>query len=189
MKGNIGIGTTNPDVKLVVKSTGYTDGMQVIANDGSRLFRVRESQDGSAGIYVCNADGDSKVVISGNGKVGIYNSSPTHLLDVGNYGAYCNGAAWIDGSSRQYKENISQLALSDAMETLMQLDPVNFNYKTDLREKYVGFIAEDVPELVATNDRKGLSPMDIVAVLTKVTQEQQKLIKNLTKRVAKLENK
>ena len=37
----------------------------------------------------------------------------------------------------------------------------------------MGFIAEDVPDLVATKDRKGLSPMDIVAVLTKVLQEQQ----------------
>nr|MBC8182317.1 hypothetical protein [candidate division KSB1 bacterium] len=49
--------------------------------------------------------------------------------------------------------------------------------------------AEDVPELVSTSDRKGLSPMDIVAVLTKVAQEQQKIIKNLAKRVEELENK
>jgi hypothetical protein len=33
-----------------------------------------------------------------------------------------------------------------------------------------------VPELVAKKDRKGLSPMDIVAILTKVLQEQQKLV-------------
>ncbi len=51
----------------------------------------------------------------------------------------------------------------------------------------MGFIAEDVPELVATNDRKGLSSMDIVAVLTKVLQEQQKTISELTGRVADLE--
>jgi len=39
---------------------------------------------------------------------------------------------------------------------------------------HVGFIAEDVPEFVATSDRNGLESMDIVAVLTKVVQEQQK---------------
>jgi hypothetical protein len=38
----------------------------------------------------------------------------------------------------------------------------------------VGFIAEDVPALVATADRKGLSPMDVVAVLTKVVQEKSR---------------
>jgi hypothetical protein len=58
----------------------------------------------------------------------------------------------------------------------------------------VGFIAEDVPELVAQNDRKSLSTLDIVGVLTKVVQEQQKSIKeqqkiisDLNKRIAELE--
>ena len=50
------------------------------------------------------------------------------------------------------------------------MEPVHYNYKNDLQESYVGFIAEDVPGLVATSDRKGLSAMDIVAVLTKVMQ-------------------
>jgi len=50
---------------------------------------------------------------------------------------------------------------------------VAFTYKTGAGEQHIGFIAEDVPDLVATKDRKGLSPMDIVAVLTKVVKEQQ----------------
>jgi hypothetical protein len=43
-----------------------------------------------------------------------------------------------------------------------------------------------VPELVATKDRKGLAPMDIVAVLTKVVQEQQKTIEELKREVAEI---
>jgi hypothetical protein len=39
--------------------------------------------------------------------------------------------------------------------------------------RHVGFIAEDVPHLVAMPDRKGLTTMDVVAVLTKVVQEQK----------------
>ena len=58
---------------------------------------------------------------------------------------------------------------------------MKFAYKKDLTEKHVGFIAEDVPELVSTKDRKGLSPMDIVAVLTKVVQEQQRIIEDQQK--------
>jgi hypothetical protein len=46
---------------------------------------------------------------------------------------------------------------------------------------HVGFIAEDVPELVATSDWKGLESMDIVAVLTKVVQEQQKAMQEQQK--------
>jgi len=67
--------------------------------------------------------------------------------------------------------------------TLVQLEPVHFNYKNDQSESYVGFIAEDVPDLVATNDRDGLSSMDIVAVLTRVVQEQQKKIEALEARL------
>jgi len=40
-----------------------------------------------------------------------------------------------------------------------------------------------VPELVATADRKGLSAMDIVAVLTKVIQAQQQQIEALEARL------
>ncbi len=47
----------------------------------------------------------------------------------------------------------------------------------DKDDEYVGFIAEDVPDLVATKDRKGLAPMDLTAVLTKVVQEQQKMLR------------
>ena len=57
------------------------------------------------------------------------------------------------------------------------------DYKNDQTESYLGFIAEDVPELVATRDRDGLSSMDIVAVLTKVVQEQQKKIEELEARL------
>jgi hypothetical protein len=65
---------------------------------------------------------------------------------------------------------------------------VTFHYKNDVEQQRVGFIAEDVPELVAMKDRKGLSPMDIVAVLTKVVQEQKQQLADqhhqLTRQIA-----
>jgi hypothetical protein len=61
---------------------------------------------------------------------------------------------------------------------------VQFNYRNDDAETYVGFIAEDVPELVANKDRTSLSPMDIVAVLTRVIQAQQARIEELEQRMA-----
>jgi len=83
---------------------------------------------------------------------------------------------WTDASSREYKENIRDLTVDEAMQALDGLRPSRFNYKVDKEDEYVGFIAEDVPELVATKDRKGLSPMDLTAVLAKVVQEQQRLL-------------
>jgi uncharacterized coiled-coil protein SlyX len=39
---------------------------------------------------------------------------------------------------------------------------------------------------VASKDKKGISSMDVVAVLTKVVQEQQKTIAELSKEMAEL---
>ena len=102
-------------------------------------------------------------------------------------GAYTNGSQWIDASSRVYKENVRDLSVDEAMDTLRELSPVKFNYKADSKDTHVGFVAEDVPALVATSDRKGMSPMDVVAVLTKVVQEQQKTIAELSEKLKQLE--
>jgi len=59
---------------------------------------------------------------------------------------------------------------------LERLRPVTFVYRADRKERHAGFIAEDLPEPVATKDRKGVNPMDIVTVLTRVLQEQQKIV-------------
>ncbi|MBF0606010.1 MAG: tail fiber domain-containing protein [Magnetococcales bacterium] len=79
-----------------------------------------------------------------------------------------------NASSCEYKKDIHSLTSEDAMLAFNKLEPVSFKYKTD-DEQHIGFIAEDVPDIVATKDRKGLSTMDVVALLTKVVQEQQKM--------------
>ena len=83
------------------------------------------------------------------------------------------GGVWTNASSRELKENIQTISTEDANEALAALSPVRYVYKNSRDEEYMGFIAEDVPDLVASNDRKSLSPMDIVAVLTTVTKEQK----------------
>ena len=75
------------------------------------------------------------------------------------------------------------------MVALEGLEPVKYNYIDDKEEARVGFIAEDVPELVAKNGRKSLGTLDIIAVLTKVVQEQQKTITELKKKITELEKK
>ena len=152
------------------------------------------NETGSNKLYISNS-GTSTPLIYGdfsanylvfNGNVGI-SVTPTHLLDVSG-GAYCDGTTWVNASSREYKENIETLTSEDALGAFEKLEPVKFNYKADKEEKYLGFIAEDVPELVAMKDRKGLSPMDVVAVLTKVVQEQQKTIAEHKKTISEYHN-
>jgi hypothetical protein len=125
--------------------------------------------------------------ISSSGNVGIGVSNPTYPLQMAS-GARCTtGGVWTNASSRELKENIKELSSSDALLAFNKLNPVTFNYKVDSQDKHVGFIAEDVPELVATPDKKALSPMDIVALLTKVVQEQQKTIAELNEKVSRLQ--
>jgi hypothetical protein len=109
-------------------------------------------------------------------------------LMMGN-GAVCTqGGKWEDASSRDYKENIKDITTTEAMKTLANLKPVKYNLKKESsNDLNVGFIAEDVPELVATKSRKTLSALEIVAVLTKVVQEQQTLVAKLTERINELE--
>ncbi|WP_415407297.1 tail fiber domain-containing protein [Sulfurovum sp. CS9] len=110
---------------------------------------------------------------TGGPEFSIINDSPfvdEMMLYLGN-GAKCINGVWINSSSRTSKENIKVLSSEDALAAFRKLQPVTYNYKTDKTESYVGFIAEDVPELVAIQSRDGLSSMDMVAVLTKVVQE------------------
>jgi hypothetical protein len=140
--------------------------------------------------------GTPRLTIIGNGNVGIGTQTPAHPLQMSSGAHVTAGGVWTDASSREYKDNIEVLTTEEAFDTFKELNPVKFAYKTDKTEKHVGFIAEEAPDLIATKDRKGLSPMDIVAVLTKVVQEQQKtiqeqqsVIKTLTEKLAQLEAK
>jgi len=123
------------------------------------------------------------------GNVGIGTTSPSHPLQMASGAYVSSGGAWTNASSREYKKDIKQLTKNEAMDAFTKLNPVKFSYKAGSQEKHVGFIAEDAPELVASKDRKGMSSMDVVAVLTKVVQEQQRTIAALSRRLSKVEKR
>jgi hypothetical protein len=160
-----------------------SDGRAVVIGSGGLGLRVFTSTGQTVGNPITI---NERMLIDYNGYMGlgVRPSYPLHMAS----GARCTvGGVWTNASSREYKENIQQLSSDQALLAFNKLDPVTFNYKADSAEKHVGFIAEDVPDLVATPDRKALSTMDIVAVLTKVVQEQQKTIAELNEKVSRLE--
>jgi hypothetical protein len=115
----------------------------------------------------------------GNGgtkELRLYDATPddptTVVLRLAN-GAWCDGV-WHDASSRSLKTDIRPLDGAKALEVFEKLRPVTYAYKAHPGDQKVGFIAEEVPELVADPSRKSLSAMDMVALLTKVVQEQRK---------------
>jgi len=133
--------------------------------------------------------GTPRLTIVGNGYVGIGTQDPAYPLVMASGAHVTTGGVWTNASSREYKDNIKRLKVEDAIGTLLGLNPVTFSYKVSPEENHVGFVAEEVPNLVATKDRKGLSPMDIVAVLTKVVQEQQDSLKELRAKNERLEQR
>jgi hypothetical protein len=110
----------------------------------------------------------------------------SNVISFGGGGQY-DGNSFNDASSRTLKQDIRPLGPDAAIETLAGLEPVTFAYTGAPGDPRVGFVAEDVPELVATPGRKTLSALEIVAVLTRVVQEQQKALVELTTRLATLE--
>ncbi len=207
--GNVGIGTASPAAHLDVQANVAGAAAGRIRNADATGFSGFEYQDQNSttdmflGVDNANAfirfntvnnfplvflmNSVEKVRITTAGNIGLGVAAPTNPIQHSSGALLTAGGVWTNASSRALKQDITDLPASDAMAALKELNPVTYSYKVDPAEHHVGFIAEDVPNLVATKDRKGVSPMDVVAVLTKVVQEQQTTIDDLKARLAKLE--
>lgn len=182
----IGIGTTEPKQRLEVNGS-----IQIHEQNSSVAGLIITQSSGDTGYIMHNrastltigAGSQDRITVDRDGNVGIGVSRPSHPLEMASGAHVTAGGVWTNSSSRDKKENIATLSVERAGRALMQLEPVSFNYRNEREEEYLGFIAEDVPDLVANQDRSSLSTMDIVAVLTKVVQAQQQKIEELETRL------
>jgi hypothetical protein len=205
--GYVGLGTGSPAYPLELEVTGATAVFALQRTDGATAKIVGGSnavQFGSISnhnVKIIGNDSTTLATFETGGDVGLGTGNPIYKLQVWNdagtgYG-YSNGGAWATGSKRAFKENIKELNAKEAMSAFLELNPIRFNYKGDNeKEEQLGFIAEDVPEIVATQNRDAITAMDIATLLTKVVQqqqksmqEQQKTITELMDRIAALEKK
>lgn len=191
-------------------SSGFSPQTWDIAGNEANFF-VRDTTNGSKLPFRIQPDTPTNsLYLKSNGNIGVGTSSPTATLHV--YEADDAEETLLKvatsltevftvsktgdtlvlgnlevGSSRSYKQDIHAVSGQEALETLEKLSPVHFAYRSTPNVHSIGFIAEDVPDIVATRDRKSLRPMDIVAVLTRATQEQQKAIEILSRQIAALQ--
>jgi len=201
MTGNVAIGATSSEVPLLVQS-GDTGHLATFFRTGegndAEIQIGEETADYKAAVIGFNKSGKyyymsvyglayNRLVFNSSGYLGVGTTTPSYPLEMSSGAYVTTGGVWTNASSREYKKDIKKLSTRKAIDALNHLDPVEFAYKADSEDRHVGFIAEDAPDLVASKDRKGMSPMDVVAVLTKVVQEQQRTIAALSKRLAKLE--
>jgi hypothetical protein len=156
---------------------GETTGTIFLAGDdslayqtlgGTHRFKIAASGEGSEAMRIDGATGN----------VGIGTSTPSAKLEVSDGtgpNATCDGNSWINASSRTAKEGIKTFADDDyktVRRWLAATDVVWYRYKGDRdRRSRVGLIAEDVPSVLATADRKGISTADAIGFLTAAAKE------------------
>ena len=193
--GRIGLRTSTPARDLTISAPTTTgirmeqsnspfQAWDIVANDAN--FYVRDVNHEQNPFIIKSSAPYNSLVIDSIGRIGLGVASPLYQIHHSS-GARLDAGDWVNASSRAVKQDIRQLDGAAAFDTLKALQPVTFAYKARPGESHVGFIAEDVPDLVATTDRKGLSSMDVVAVLTKVIQEQQRTIEDLQTRLERIE--
>lgn len=195
--GRIGLRTSTPARDLTIsapvttiirmeQSTTPFQAWDIVANDAN--FYVRDVNHEQNPFIIKSSAPYNSLVVDTTGRIGLGVASPSYQIHHSS-GARLDAGNWVNASSRDTKQDIQTLDGDAALETLKALEPVTFTYKANPNETNVGFIAEDVPDLVATADRKGLSAMDVAAVLTKVIQKQQQTIEDLQTRLQHLEQK
>jgi molybdopterin converting factor small subunit len=174
------MGTGSPGYALEVERTGENAAIVAKRVSGALCYINATA---TAGNFGTTTNHPLRLMVNGGERMKLPTSG--NLLEMSD-GGYYDGT-WHGSSSREIKENIQTLTSGEAINALEKLDPVKFNYKENKEDEHVGFIAEDVPELVASKNRKALSAMDVVAVLTKVVKEQQKSIQEHQKTISELQ--
>lgn len=188
--GNIGFQTSTPDGLLDIAHPSNADNHAFLVSPlGDVGINIDNGQVPNGLFDIQTTAGSSLFTVNTDGTigVGVQSVNASNVLEFANGAHLTTGGVWTNASSRKLKNNITDISAEVALNTIKALKPVTFTYKIEPTESYAGFIAEDVPEIVATNDRKSLAAMDFVAVLTKLVQEQQKAIENLQRRVEQLE--
>ncbi len=167
--GPVGIGTGSPQQVLSVMGGMNID--QGSLNTGiittNALTFGSASTEGIAsqrtgtlptGLYdlVLYTAGSPRLTIMNGGNVGIGNSSPAHLLVVGNSGspAYCDGTTWQSGSDRNSKAGFAAINPADVLAKVAALPISEWQYKVDTEgSKHLGPMAQDFHAAFGLNGR------------------------------------
>jgi len=149
-------------------------------SDGSISFGTKEGSN----------DPSQKMCITAAGNIGIGTTTPSYTLHVN--GSVAGTSAYNNLSDARLKKDVTNI--NNGLDKVMQLRPVTFNWKQEEYQdknfddrNHIGFIAQEVeeivPQVVTTADdemqTKSIAYSDLIPVLTKAIQEQQKEIDEL----------
>lgn len=126
------------------------------------------NQTESADIFTASNSGTTRFVLAASGNIGINTTSTANPITVGTDNTNGNGAnlsaggSWNNGSSREFKENISDLDYDTVLSKINQLTINEWNYKNEEDTvKHIGPLAEEFYSLFGVgNDNKHISTID-----------------------------
>jgi|WetSurMetagenome_2_1015567.scaffolds.fasta_scaffold28524_1 trimeric autotransporter adhesin len=208
VNGNLGIGKTSPSVKLDITNGNWD------VNNGEGDFRIGDgtyrfkigvaNSGGGAGDVRLNAHGGTdRLILGGGGKDILLVTNANVMPWSDNYstlGASTN--RWsviyavngtIQTSDARMKENIN--VLKYGLETILNLSPVTYTWKDETGgREHIGLIAQEVRNVISEVVDEGTDPAktlginysELIPVLIKGMQDQQKKIDELEELVKKL---
>ncbi|MFH7026549.1 MAG: DUF6519 domain-containing protein [Heteroscytonema crispum UTEX LB 1556] len=125
-------------------------------------------------LRLLDSAGKTQMIATNRGNVSIGNAFPDTNAKLFVDGDMRVNGKLLQNSSRELKENITELSSQEVSQMLKVIRPVKFTYKDSPDQKlHAGFISEDVPDLLTSSDKTSVSPVDIAAVLAKAVKDQQ----------------
>ncbi|NEP18941.1 MAG: hypothetical protein F6J97_18915 [Leptolyngbya sp. SIO4C1] len=85
-------------------------------------------------------------------------------------------------SSAALKHNITDFTSQEAFELLKAMSPVKYSFSSDESQKpHIGFISENMPDLVTSVDKRAIHSLEVIAILTQIVKEYRTSIVKLNR--------
>lgn len=180
---------------------GYQSGYNNKTGNGNVFIGYQAGYDETGSDVLVIGNSSANELITGDfadGQVGI-NGTPsttsTNILRVysGSTNGYYSSSGWSHVSDKRLKTNI--VSVDNALNKVLQMEGVYFNWIADPGKKQVGFIAQEMqnilPEVVGRgeDDYLTITYDNVVPVLVNATKEQQsqiELLKNENKELKQM---
>ena len=91
--------------------------------------------------------------------------------------------AFIVRTPARLNDDVVPLSAAEAADAVQQLNPVTYVSRDAQNDRRVGFIDENLPNALGASVGEGMSPMELLALLTKVVQQQQTRIDALERQL------